>query len=456
MKNKFFALTIILSGLIPLWNSSAQIFLLHDDLLRTELPLYEFLSLGQLFPTNGINNAFLQKSKSDQALKDSTAEYIFISSTDSLPILKSYYGYDESGNNISSLSYDWNETEGVWEYSTRWEYAYDENSNQVLSVTYKWDEITSDWLGKGKTEHAYDEQGNHTRYIRYIWNTDSADWIRSEKSELLNSEYDSIVLSGYSIWDTTNYSWCELARRTTYYTLDGLATLAIDSVREIETDTWSLYATQVYGYSQEGLLLSDERYTWTNDGADSSGVIRWDYEYDDAGRQTLMTMYDWAAEQNAWVPEQHDLYSYDAEGNLAEVIRDRYDEALEEWSEIQKWELIYTEYINTEVAYTWNEETTSYELLAKSFTFFRHDIDPVIPFETIGFTVSPNPAEKYISISGGISIEQVSIYSLQGILIMLQDYAGGTIDISDLPEGMYILRVNEDSGNAPGSLFIKY
>jgi hypothetical protein len=400
-------------------------------------------------------DSFWDKENNENELKDSTVIYSYNSSTDSLPVFKSTYEYDESGNNTVYYSYNWDASNNIWDLSRKIEYGYDDQANHILTLYYNRDETTGSWEPTNKTEHTYDTEGNHIRYIKYRWDTDSTDWIYTEKSEILSSPVDTIIRSGYSIWDTINYEWIERSRQISISTKDDLVMLRIDSVRDINTGTWILQTTEVYEYTAEGLLTSEERYSWVSDGSDSSGIFKYTYEYDEDARVTLQTFLDWDDENDNWFPEVQQFYSYNVTGQLVEVVRNILNETGDDWIAYQRWELSYGDFIDIEAAYLWVQETAAFEVFSKTFTCFRHEPVSIDPDANIDFTVAPNPFNESIRISGSSHIRRISIYTLQGLLLVSREYTGEPIHLAGLPDGVYMVRVQNDVAVSDSRLILK-
>ena len=68
--------------------------------------------------------------------------------------------------------------------------------------------------------------------------------------------------------------------------------------------------------------------------------------------------------------------------------------------------------------------------------------------------ISPNPVKEWLTINTKERTEQISIYSINGSLIKVFKDNANTIDVSDLPKGLYILSIKTHSGIAH-SRFIK-
>lgn len=63
-----------------------------------------------------------------------------------------------------------------------------------------------------------------------------------------------------------------------------------------------------------------------------------------------------------------------------------------------------------------------------------------------GLRVFPSPAEDFVALSGFGENASVEVFSTSGkSVIRLKNYAGGRIDVSSLPAGVYIVKSNSKS-----------
>jgi hypothetical protein len=63
-----------------------------------------------------------------------------------------------------------------------------------------------------------------------------------------------------------------------------------------------------------------------------------------------------------------------------------------------------------------------------------------------GLSMQPNPTTGLVTVSAGVPIHNVDIYNLLGQLVMQHAGSGKQqqqVDVSTLPPGMFIVRVNE-------------
>jgi hypothetical protein len=62
--------------------------------------------------------------------------------------------------------------------------------------------------------------------------------------------------------------------------------------------------------------------------------------------------------------------------------------------------------------------------------------------------ITPNPATDVVYISGGEQATEAAIYSLSGAVVKRVSLAdGGSVNVSDLTKGNYIVKVSTSAGN---------
>jgi pectate lyase len=60
--------------------------------------------------------------------------------------------------------------------------------------------------------------------------------------------------------------------------------------------------------------------------------------------------------------------------------------------------------------------------------------------------IYPNPVENYLSVSSGIEVEMIDIYSLAGVLVQRKKGNVKTLDMSNMSNGCYLIRVHTRQG----------
>lgn len=88
-----------------------------------------------------------------------------------------------------------------------------------------------------------------------------------------------------------------------------------------------------------------------------------------------------------------------------------------------------------------NNYTHSYNILEiRKIYFYSEESINEVKFEETSF-VFPNPAKDNIKIFG-IENQEIEILSVDGKSVLKKNYDGKNIDVSSLPQGLYIIKTN--------------
>jgi len=121
------------------------------------------------------------------------------------------------------------------------------------------------------------------------------------------------------------------------------------------------------------------------------------------------------------------------------------------------YELLYTEFLFNGLPATFSHSTSvDFGLLLEltksngDKAFFRRDYYLSTPDNAERkFSIYPNPTNDVLNIaSEGVSIQSVSVYSLNGRLLLAENNFAGSLNVSGFSSGIYLLRIETDSGSA--------
>jgi hypothetical protein len=91
--------------------------------------------------------------------------------------------------------------------------------------------------------------------------------------------------------------------------------------------------------------------------------------------------------------------------------------------------------------YTWVDGLGSWNLVDRSHYYYQSSSSEVITVADGTQRIFPNPTSGILNIDGLTGPARVKVYSLQGQLLKAIEQVKNTIDISDLPAGVYILNL---------------
>ena len=339
---------------------------------------------------------------------------------------------DSAGNIIREESYyDWNTETQAWEYGSKsvytyseaglltgvelkelygnvWfnrfkkEYSYDESGRMTQEIEYSCSYFQSDWYIKTKNVYTYTESGELKEFYSYS-NRDGelqpsirtvaqvsggriVEYVNSayvqydydgQGNELWRWEVRSDVLISYDdatgtitetnrTWDSDNSKWQEndIVRKRydskhriiwyesyskeyiSYYDNQGIYHYG-DSVAmvgsekyEYEFDDegreimrayydWNYNTQEWYGsYKNEDSSFGTAYYEWDPQKKDWRGQLyKYEYEYDTLGNKTVDATYTWSDQKWGWVAKSKNEYKYDANGVRIMVSRYETDDS---------------------------------------------------------------------------------------------------------------------------------
>lgn len=90
------------------------------------------------------------------------------------------------------------------------------------------------------------------------------------------------------------------------------------------------------------------------------------------------------------------------------------------------------------------------EIIISDVTELNEELDQSTEFE-----VYPNPALNSLSIEGLSGISLITIYDIKGTAVLKNQITNATIDISTLPQGIYMLKVETSSNTVQTKVFVK-
>ena len=300
------------------------------------------------------------------------------------------YEYDFFGNVLEALALSSNGGE-AWDYDARASYTYD---NDVLNeVVYQYWE-NDDWVNE--TKEVYNYNGEVTTVLYWDWNGNN--WASDE------------------LWTYTS------------------------SNESIEL---------VIQYMQGGAWQNDEKIT---------------YSLDFNGNVKEILYEDW--QNNAWVNAEKEMYFYE-DDVYTEILVGYW--MFDDWQVEYKYEFDYADgnathgscyfFVSGQLVSADGDIEMAYGYNATTKTFYGSEVDMTYVDLTgvnenvhaTNFKVYPVPAENEIQIQTE-SFQQAEIYSVTGQKLM--ESQQDRMNVSELPSGLYLIKVYDHEGGCATQRFV--
>lgn len=344
-------------------------------------------------------------------------EYMYISDSIGWNFMAfNEYTYDELYRMTSKTTY-----ERFGNGMRKYEYFY--NGQGLLSeVTYSYYNGTN-WHFIEKYYYEYDEEMNQILYIQY--KHEDGNWEEVEKKVW---EY-----AGGLPWLILRYFFGTLYDKTEYdYNEQGLCSEMIRSIYIVEpmVPEWKEYYKELY-------------------------------EYDEAGNLLTKTILD--GNSNGLYYRKKTELAYDGNNNCTNISEySGYDNNTGQWLYLNKeFGFVYDSTVNINniagLSSFWKEYFDLDIPLFNELQLVTIDMGDVIQYDfyysnstgldepkEILLSVWPNPATEKVHV-GGIEIAEVQVYNTLGQLMKTVQNSN-EVDVSNLPQGVYLLRITDAEG----------
>ncbi len=333
---------------------------------------------------------------------------------------KEEYDYDRGNTPEKRILYYWNESGQIWENTWKTEYGWNEN-NLTQIVKYSWSE-NKGWMIDSKTEIDY-SNGNPANEYSYYWSEIENLWINSYWTEF---EFDNNVLSeqiSYN-WNQENESWESDSKMVCEFNENQLLTGFIRYYWNPSQKNWIPFSLYTNAYGNNNELVESVSYDWNN------------------------TLEDWEL-YSKWIPECNITYSYYE--LLLPFIE--LDEPLFNYdlrSQMNKM-------ITNISGYIWESNNWQFDWTSELF-YSEVIINALDNLEVKTVKIWPNPAQNMIKIHNEVGHEKSTfrLYNISGneVKFIIITEKTTTLDLTDLPRGMYFYVISNSFSNQKGKLIL--
>lgn len=426
--------------------------------------------LGQKAFTQTLN----MKAASDKQKLDSTVEWGW-KVGDWVKSTKDEYTYDAAGKWIVGIYSNWNDTTKVWVRDTKDEYTYNANGKWETNINSDWDVDHNDWVKSSKQVFTYDGSGYNTQILVYEWKGTPGGWVENMKYDFtyVNGNCSLLVVSNWNVdrWDP------EMKYEYTYDS-NGRCTQFIVYNVERGTGNWVAVIKFDFTYNDSGKMI-----TVVNTMLfDSQWItyMKYDLTYDTNGRLGTETLSQWDFVSDQLLLKSKYEYGYDTNGNNKTYLTSEWNASANNWDLYSNetstyntsynfsdlifpsgYSMFFITYLPSagdihnmpveDIETLWDKATSVWNNSTKTHYYFSVNIGTGInetkASESDEFIVYPNPVSDGFRLNTSEKNVRISIYDLSGSLLLTKQISGDEyIDISTLPQGMYMVRATTENG----------
>lgn len=393
----------------------------------------------------------------------------------------SEYNYDDAGRLTSLTKYLRDTILNSWQPSEKEEYAYNLAGKTVLHLYFKWDNNQRDWISNRKYEYDYDSTGREIRHISYRML--SSNWIPDSKTEKKYDSFGNCILDGFYSWSVSLGIWVLNYKTEAQADSTGLVVTEFFTINEGSRTRYEneyninrqksartmyrWYPVQKkwfedmrweWIYDSSGNLLSDTQFHWDFSLNKFVGDNRTENRFDASGNKIYEASLQQRSLAIGWIAYIKTEWAYDASGNkILEMHFDNFNLNFEDWNGEYKLETQYDSDGNIllEILSSWDFNQKEFILCGKFFHYYHESITGIPMVESDHIIVYPNPTGGLVYFRNPTKPVRVKVYSIQGILLRSMKNVEGSVDLSNMPPGTYLIMVAEGNGPTYRTILIK-
>jgi hypothetical protein len=395
-----------------------------------------------------------------------------------------YSHYNANGNLDETYSRNWDETTQTYTVGSRQISTFGTNNEKLETLSQTWDVATQNWKEYLRYTYTYTTAGEPDVTLTEIWNDATTAYENSRKDLYSYNTEDQLAQLTNQQWNSVTTTWDNFMRQTYTYGLFGLPSFRLQEIYDMAasswindygtnytydannhvteefemkwntgTSLWDFYTKNTYTYYPGQSMDESSAFTWNpmlgawmitsyykyletgsyasyyyktidmSTYAYSSGY-RYDYSFNTEDHVSLIEGFNLNILTNGWDARSQDLYSYDANQHLSEII-----------------------------STAWNASTLVWDNSFKQEYFGSENHIGIAPPESLkGICLFQNPMKAGATIDCP-GLEQgksytLSLYSSSGQMVSQSRITNGEklVISGNLNTGMYMVSLTDGNG----------
>ncbi len=313
------------------------------------------------------------------------------------PLKKSDFITDENGYILQITNFDWIKQTASWKNSSKITYSYTDSYNILSETSYFWNDSLQYWQPEEKTNYEYENGLLKTKYI-FIWNEEQNSWQYDKRTVF---SYNSGNLITEELTQTFIQNQWQDEQKTVITYRNGLKTEKYHAIWEAALSKWIIQYQYIWNYDTLG-RLKEFTYLLANDTnlVYSSRTL---YTYNKTTTQKILVFQHWDENTQQWTNTSKNSNWF---RDQKKIIEENYSWLNNSW--------IFT----NRKTVRWRKIETPVKLQASA-------------------KIYPNPAKDVVFLPQGST--NIYIYSPNGKLSAFKKIQNNQINISELPQGVYII-----------------
>jgi hypothetical protein len=396
------------------------------------------------------------------------------------PIERNTFQYDAEGKLTEWIIYDFSENNQSWERSTRYTYQYNSNGDLIEQIISEWRNASQQWRNELRFNISYIAAGQVETTTIYSWSISQGDWVPTFFEEYEYNDEDLLTAQFGFSWSVSQQEWADDSRLLITYDDDGNPIVQSNEIYIESDELWREMLRTENQYDDKGNVIEEVTFRVNTQDVFEKYYLQ-EFTYDDEDRiiEQVSSLYDSFSDE--WVPNFLNSFEYDDPGNpLRETIHFQFEEG--QWTPV--FANIYEYNPDVLMRDVWNPGTffltdlpldlvvnkllvSSTEelffqagLLLDRETYYYSEVMPssTSDLEKMGISVYPVPASDavYFGWEGMSEKMEVVIFDMSGKAIQSGSISRyEALSVEKLSPGMYIYQLSDGQNSIRGKLSIQ-
>lgn len=230
-------------------------------------------------------------------------------STDSSRWVMEYVTINGTQKKIYDEKATWSLASGTWKGTSKYTYEYDEAGNTLQYDTYSF--TSGKWVNNQRQIYTYKDMKANLKTLeqKMTWNNTQQTWVGNSRTERTYNDVNKQLINATYSWSTAKNDWQGKSKTETVYTND-IQTASITYQWDANAWDWIYKSKTVYVYEGTN-QVQQLQLTYNTTNQSFVNQTRYDYSYDQSGRQYRTDVYTWIKADEQWCRYSHTESVYD-------------------------------------------------------------------------------------------------------------------------------------------------
>lgn len=328
--------------------------------------------------------------------------------------VRNVYTYNSNGKIDFIILYGWDKNAGTWIKRFKTQHTYNSQGLLIEETESRWSKTSNNWISpESRIVRTYNANGNETKILHEVKLTGSLEGVFRVNKAYTNGKLTTLVEE-----ETVSGQWRKKKMVKSSYNGQGLLKKEETKKWAAATSTWMDETVEEFFYKAN----NKKDYSVVQSVASGTPInfFKYTYEYDANDYLIVNSKLNWNKNSNMWMIEEKYSHKNLADGSVEQTIK-----------------------------LAWSSFTIKLDNVSR--TTYKYDDNTAVK-EISNLSeeqVYPNPTKGILNLDRLMQHDfnaSVDVIDINGKVIRHYSTVQNTIDVSELPNGVYFLKQSTQTG----------